>query len=150
VGLPIVRDWLKRGAMDPITTAIMAVLPALASDVVKAGVKDAYDGLKAVIRRKWGETAPIAKAIAAVEEDPTSKAQRAVLEEKVAAANATADPDILAALKKLVDGMKEERIGGETVAKIQFSMSGGVVQGIAGAETVTIGSMSFGAPPKSE
>ena len=43
--------------MDPITAAILAVLPALASDVVKAGVKDAYDGPKAVIRRKWGENA---------------------------------------------------------------------------------------------
>ena len=53
--------------------------------MVKSGVKDAYEGLKAVIRRKWGEAAPISKAIAAIEEDPTSKAQAAVLEEKVAA-----------------------------------------------------------------
>ncbi len=30
--------------MDPITSAILAVLPALASDVVKSGVKDAYEG----------------------------------------------------------------------------------------------------------
>src|SRR5205085_5853440 len=76
-------SWPAEGeyVMDPITAAIMAVLPALASDAVKTGVKDAYDGLKAVIRRKWGESAPIAKAIAAVEEDPTSKAQAAVLEE---------------------------------------------------------------------
>jgi hypothetical protein len=44
--------------------------------------------------------------------------------------------------------MKTNGVGGEAVAKIQFNMSGGVVQGVAGAETVTIGSMSFGAPPK--
>ena len=68
--------------MDPITTAILAVLPSLASDVVKSSVKDAYEGLKAVIRRKWGDTAPISKAISALEEDPNSKAQAAVLEEK--------------------------------------------------------------------
>ena len=37
--------------MDPITAAMMAVLPALAGDTVKAAVQDAYDGLKAVIRR---------------------------------------------------------------------------------------------------
>jgi len=39
-------------------------------------------------------------------------------------------------------------VGGEAVAKIQFNMSGGVVQGVAGAENVQIGSMTFGAPPK--
>jgi hypothetical protein len=134
--------------MDPITTAILAVLPALASDLVKTGVKDAYEGLKAVIRRKWGEGAPISKAIAAIEEDPKSKAQAAVLEEKVGAVKATDDADVAAALRQLVEQMKTHAIGGEAVARIQFNMSGGVVQGIAGAENVQIGSMTFGAPPK--
>ena len=69
--------------MDPITAAILAVVPAFAADTVKSGVKDAYEGLKAVIRRKWGDSAPLSKAIAAVEEDPKSKAQAGVLEEKV-------------------------------------------------------------------
>jgi hypothetical protein len=135
--------------MDPITTAILAVLPALASDVVKSGVKDAYEGLKAVIRRKWGEAAPISKAIAAVEEDPTSKAQAAVLEEKVAAVSASGDAEVAQALRQLVEAMKENNIGGEAVSRIQFNMSGGVVQGIAGSENVQVGSMTFGAPPKS-
>jgi hypothetical protein len=134
--------------MDPVTTAILAVLPALASDTLQSAVKDAYDGLKAVIRRKWGESAPISKAIAAIEEDPDSKAQKAVLEEKVEAVKAAQDPEVARALQKLVEQMKAHDIGGETVAKIQFNISGGVVQGVAGAETVTIGSMSFGAPPK--
>ena len=118
--------------MDPITAAILAVLPALASDVVKSGVKDAYEGLKAVIRRKWGDAAPISKAIAAVEEDPKSKAQAAVLEEKVGAVKATEDAEVAQALHQLVEQMKTHGIGGEAVARIQFTMSGGVVQGVAG------------------
>jgi hypothetical protein len=134
--------------MDPITAAILAVLPALASDVVKSGVKDAYDGLKAVIRRKWGDAAPISKAIAAIEEDPNSKAQAAVLEEKVGAVKAAEDAEVAQALRQLVEQMKTHGIGGEAVARIQFNMSGGVVQGVAGAENVQIGSMTFGAPPK--
>src|ERR1700674_4368246 len=89
--------------MDPITTAILAVLPALASDMVKSGVKDAYEGLKPVIRRKWGDAAPISKAIAAVEEDPNSKAQAAVLEEKVAAVKAIDDGEVAQALRQLVE-----------------------------------------------
>ena len=121
---------------------------ALASETVKSAVKDAYDGLKAVIRRKWGETAPIAKAVTALEEDPGSKAQASVLQEKVAATNAAEDPEVLQALHKLVEQMKAQDIGGEAVSKIQFNMSGGVVQGVAGAKTVTVTTMNFGGPPK--
>jgi hypothetical protein len=134
--------------MDPITAAILAALPALASDMVKSGVKDAYEGLKAVILRKWGEAAPISKAISAIEEDPSSKAQAAVLEEKVAAVKASDDAEVAQALRQLVEQMKTHRIGGEAVARIQFNMSGGVVQGVAGGENVQTGSMTFGAPPK--
>jgi hypothetical protein len=135
--------------MDPITAAILAVLPALASDMVKSTVKDAYEGLKAVIRRKWGETSSISKAISALEDDPTSKAQSAVLEEKVGAVRATEDADVAQALKALVEQMKAQGIGGEAVARIQFNMTGGVVQGVAGAENVQIGTVTFGAPPES-
>jgi hypothetical protein len=134
--------------MDPITTAILGVLRMIGSEVVKSGVKDAYEALKAVIRRKWGDTAPISKAVSALEEDPTSKAQAAVLEEKVAAVKATDDPEVAQALRQLVEQMKTHGIGGEAVARIQFTMSGGVMQGVAGAESVQIGSMNFGAPPK--
>ena len=122
-------------------------MPTL-TDVAKSGIKDAYEGLKAVIRRKWGESAPISKAIVAVEEDPNSKAQAAVLEEKVVAVKAADDPDVAQGLQKLVEQMKAHGVGGEAVARIQFNMSGGIVQGVAGAEHVTIGSMTFGAPPK--
>ncbi len=135
--------------MDPITTTILAALGVMGSEVIKSGVKDAYDNLKAVIRRKWGDAAPISKAVSALEEDPDSKAQAALLEEKVVAVKASADAEVAQALHKLVDELKTEGIGGEAVAKIQFNMSGGVVQGVAGAGNVHIGSMTFGAPPKS-
>ena len=134
--------------MDPITTTILAALGVIGSEVIKSGVKDAYENLKGVIHRKWGESAPISKVIAAIEEDPSSKAQAGVLEEKVAAVKATADAEVAQALHQLVEQMKTRGVGGEAVAKIQFNMSGGVVQGVAGAENVRIGSMTFGAPPK--
>jgi hypothetical protein len=135
--------------MDPITATIVGALPSLASDVVSSGVKDAYEGLKAVIRRRWGESAPISKAISAIEKDPSSSAQAAVLEEKVNAVKAADDAEVAQALRQLVEQMKIHGIGGEAVARIQFNMSGGVVQGIAGAQNVKIGSMTFGTPPKS-
>src|SRR6516162_3207080 len=101
----------RETVMDTITTAILAVLGTIGSEVVKSGVKDAYDNLKAVIRRKWGETAPISKAITAIEEDPQSKAQAAVLEEKVAAVEATADAEVTQALHELVEQLKANGIG---------------------------------------
>ncbi len=133
--------------MDPITSAILAVLPVVASDMVSAGIKDAYEGLKAVIRRKWGDTAPISKALSALEEDPKSKAQAAVLEEKVQSVNATEDAEVAQALHRLIETMKSHNVGGEATARIRFTMSGGVVQGVAAAENVTIGSMTFSTPP---
>jgi disulfide oxidoreductase YuzD len=135
--------------VDPITAAIVAALPAVVSSVVVSGVKDAYEGLKAVIRRKWGEAAPISKAISAIEEDPTSKAQATVLEEKVAAVKAIEDAEVAQALRRLLEQLETHGIAAEAVAKIQVNMRGGVLQGVAGAENVQIGSMTFGSPPKS-
>ena len=59
--------------MDPITSAVVAALPAIASGLVQSSVKDAYEGLKAVIRRKWGDASPVAKSVDALEANPKSK-----------------------------------------------------------------------------
>jgi hypothetical protein len=130
--------------MDPITTAIVAAVPALASDLVKSSVKDAYDGLKAVIRRKWGEAGPLAKAVNDLEANPKSKGQALVLEERVAESKATDDTDVMHALANLVSELKEAPIGGEAVGSINVHISGGTVQGLVGAREVTVGSMNFG------
>jgi hypothetical protein len=130
--------------MDPITTAIVAALPALASDLVKSSVKDAYEGLKSVIRRKWGATSPLAESVSAMEASPKSKQQAAVLAENISAANATADAEVMKALVQLVNELKKEGIGGKAVAAITISITGGSVQGVVGAENVSVGSMSFG------
>ena len=134
--------------MDPITAAILAALPAVASGTITSAVKDAYDGLKAVIQRKWGEAAPITKAVVALEENPSSKAQAGLLEEKVASVKAAEDPEVLQALQKLVEEMKAQGVDDGVVSSIQFTMNRGVVQGVAGAGTVNLGSQTFGAPPK--
>ena len=130
--------------MDAITTAVLAALPLLATDAVKSS----YEGLKAVIRRKWGENGAISKAIKAVEEDPASKAQAAVLQEKIAAAEATKESEVAQALHVLVGELKALNAGGDAISRIHFTMSGGTVQGIAAAENVNIGSMTFGAAQK--
>ena len=49
--------------MDPITTAIVAALPALATEMVSSSVKDAYTGLKSIITRKLGSTSAVSKSV---------------------------------------------------------------------------------------
>jgi hypothetical protein len=101
-----------------------------------------------VICRKWGGTSPISKAIFALEEDPSSQTQAAVLEENVRAVQAANDAEVAQALRKLLDQMKTHGVGAEAVTRIRLHMKGGVVQGVAGAENVQIGSMTFGDLPK--
>jgi len=113
--------------MDSITTAVMAVLPQLASDTLSDAVKSAYEGLKAVIRRKFGEAAPISKALTAAEADPSSEAQAGVLAEKVAAAKATDDQEVMQALKSLEEKLNAKGIGGR-------SITGGQQKGIIQSE----------------
>jgi hypothetical protein len=102
--------------MDPITTAITAAL----ANVAKDGVKDAYEALKTVISRKWGKSSPILKAISATEDDPNSKAQAAVLEEKVVAFRAAADPEVAQALRKLNERLQTHGITGVQITGNRF------------------------------
>lgn len=134
--------------MDPITNAILAVLPGLASDTLTSAIKDAYNGLKAVIKRKWGENAHITKALDDLESDPSSKGRTAVLAEKVEQTKADQDPDVLEALKGLMAQLEAHGVK-EAGTSVQFTMTGGTVQGVAGAGKVTIGTQTFDTPSSS-
>lgn len=130
--------------MDPITVAVLAALPALASGLVK----DAYEGLKTVIRRKWGETDPLSKAVKALEEDPTSNAQAGVLAEKVKAAQADKDPDVVQALNHLVERLKDQSMTiPHAGTNVQLTMSGGIIEGVGAAGYVYLGNMMNNAQP---
>ena len=133
--------------MDPITTAVVAALPALASDVAKSAVKDAYDALRTIICRRWGETSSVAKAVDALESDPSSREHARALEEKIADIKATEDPDVMKALAKLVESLKKTDTGGPATTQINLSVQGGDNQGVIGAQHVTIANLSFGARP---
>jgi hypothetical protein len=137
--------------MDPITAAIVAALPALASGLVestvKDAVKDAYDGLKSVIRRKWGETSPMAKSLDDLEANPKSKGRAAVLAEDVASVNATADSEVMQALAKLVDELKNAKTDAKAPVQMLANISGGNV-GVGVAQDVSIGEQNVGGSPK--
>ena len=128
--------------MDPITTAIVAALPALARDMVSSAVKDAYAGLKSLIAKKFGARSAVAKSVEDLEAHPKSQGRAKVLSEEVDKTDASSDAEILAAVNKLVGALSNagQATGG---AKIDVKISGGQV-GVAGARNVTVGSMNVG------
>jgi hypothetical protein len=86
--------------MDRITTAIVAALPALATDMVSGVVKDPYAVLKSLILRKFGATSAVAKSVEDLEANPKSQGGAMVLSEQVGEVRATSDPEIMTAVTK--------------------------------------------------
>jgi hypothetical protein len=128
--------------MDPITAAIVAALPALATDMVSSAVKDAYAGLKSLITRKYGAASTVAKSINDLEASPKSQGRAMVLSEQIGEAKATSDKDILAAVNTLVEALAKDNAAGTSNVYIQATMSGGVA-GIVGAQNASVGSMNI-------
>jgi hypothetical protein len=131
--------------MDPITAAIVAALPAPATNMVSSAVKDAYAGLKSLIAHKFGATSAVAKSVEDVEANPKSQGRAIVLSEQFGEAKAASDTDIMAAVKELVEALAKEKGAAPSNVHIQATMSGGVA-GIVGAQNASIGSLNIAAP----
>ena len=100
--------------MDPITTAILAALAKLA----EPAIKDAYDGLKALIVKKFGPQHEVVQAVENLEKRPDSAGRRETLQEEIAASKATHDADIAAAARSVRDSMTKQPGGQEIVQQI--------------------------------
>ena len=94
--------------MDPITTAIVAA----AANLGATAVKDAYDGLKALIIRKFGSDSRVTEAVKGVEAQPASEGRTAVLAEEMAAVRAPGDEELVRAAGALAAAL--EAHGGTT------------------------------------
>lgn len=112
--------------MDPLTMAIIAALAsgaaAGATEVGKQAIADAYNGLKAVIRRKWGEQSELAQAVSSLESNPDSAGRQTTLAEEVTAAAADEDAEVLAALRALEEKLAAH--GDERIQKMLRSEGG--------------------------
>ena len=131
--------------MDPITTAIIA---ALAAGIIKssstAGEKvivDAYEALKAIIKRKFGSDSKVAKAVNELEEDPDSEGYKAVLKEQVAKAKVDQDSEVLAAAQALLDKLQAQP---GSVKYIQQAAGNYIAQAAHGSSA----NVNIGQPPK--
>ncbi|MEI3848056.1 MULTISPECIES: hypothetical protein [unclassified Microbacterium] len=119
--------------MDPVTlivTALVAGATVAFKDVGNNLVKDAYNGLKALVKRTFGGSDT------STEELDKSQPDKAALEEQVRASGAAEDKAILEKaheLMRLVDPK------GAASGKYNVHVSGGVVGNIGDGNTANIG-----------
>lgn len=108
--------------MDPVTTAILAGIAAGAAagagEVSKQGLVDAYQGLKSLLRHKFGDEAPVVQAVTDVENAPDSKGRQIVLAEEVEKVGAEADPELVQAADEVQKQVAEQPGGSQMIQQI--------------------------------
>jgi hypothetical protein len=91
--------------MDPITIVAAALTLGIAAGLkptAEQAVKDAYQGLKQLIERRYNVD------LGSLERKPESKAQRAAVEESLLDASADKDEELLDKAKALIDLIKHQ------------------------------------------
>src|SRR5262245_3968944 len=100
--MALLRGWV--GKMDPITlivTALAAGAALGAQDTMSAMVKDAYTGLKGLVRKRLGGGPDAELVLARHEQDP--EAWQPPLMAELAKTGAGGDRDLVAAAQALLD-----------------------------------------------
>jgi hypothetical protein len=103
--------------MEPITTtAIISGLTAIAAsgidEVGKKAIGDAYEALKAAIKKKFGSDGKLPQAIDRLESDWNSQALKLLVKEKVEEAKAEEDGEIRDLARKLLNRLRVTPKGG--------------------------------------
>lgn len=133
--------------MDPITTAIIAALTAGvaggATEIGKKVIVDAYDGLKAALKKKFGDDSRISKAVTDLESEPDFKPKQDALAGRVAQVNASADPELHELAQALLEALKSTPEGEKAVGKYLVDARGAQV-GIIGDGAKVKGGILFG------
>lgn len=118
--------------MEPITIIIAALVggaTAAAKDVGKQAVKDAYDGLKGLVVRKFGTKGDVTAALEQAEKKPDSGPRRAVLEEELAGVGADQDEELVRQAQALLDLLEAHGAASATTYTATLTGSGAIAQG---------------------
>lgn len=99
--------------MDPITTAIVtALLAGAASGTTEAGKKaiiDAYEGLKGLFKKKYGQDSELVKAVNHLEDEPESKPLQAGLQKELESVTASKDFEVLETAQALLSALNQSQ-----------------------------------------
>jgi hypothetical protein len=118
--------------MEPITVIVAALVggaAAAAKDVGAQAVKDAYNGLKGLIVRKFGGKGDVTVALDQAERKPDSEARQAVLQEELAGAGADQDAELVRQAQALLDLLKAHGAAPSTTYTATVTGSGAIAQG---------------------
>lgn len=133
--------------MDPITGAILAALAAGviggATEVGKKVIVDAYEALKAAIKKKYGEGSKIAQAVADVEEEPDFKPSQDALAGRVEQAKAVEDEELVKLAETLKAALDKTAEGKAAMSKYNLQIKDSEV-GVIGDNAKIEGGIHFG------
>ncbi len=120
--------------MDPITTAIVAAIAAGMTggitDVGKKAIVDAYEALKTMLKKKFGDESKVMKAVEEMEGTPDSKGRKETLQEEVTKVHADQDPDIRQAAQAVLNQISTQPSG---VQHIQQAIGSYIAQADRGS-----------------
>jgi hypothetical protein len=125
---------LEEYLMETLTTAIIA---ALGNMGVKA-VGDAYEGVKALVLRKFGADSDLADAVKKLGKQPDAKWRQDALQGEAEAVGANKDEEIIKAAQALLDAVKAQPGGEEAVRSIVNQQVSGSGQIFSGSGNVTV------------
>jgi len=133
--------------MEPISlllTAIVSGAAAALEPTTKQAVKDAYEALKTLIKRKWGNI-----GLESVEGDPKSAARREVLKEDLEKAQAAPDEEMMRQAQVLVRAVKEHapqaaRAAGITLDELEAAGSISIRDLVAAGAAISVTKLKAG------
>jgi hypothetical protein len=115
--------------MELILAALIAGATAAAKDTAGVAVKDAYNGLKELIKNKFGDKTDLVDAVDKLEKKPDSEARKATVKEEIETAKVNDDPEILKLAQDLLDKIKEQPGGQEIINQTQTNTVSNVTIG---------------------
>ena len=132
--------------MDPVTLAIVAAVTAGvtagAGKVAEKTVLDAYEGLKGLIKKKFGGEGNVPKAIADLESEADFKPYQEGLKQRIEAAKVYKDPEILKAAQTLLDLLQDKPAGAQAIQHVQNVYGDySAAAGPYGTATVNVGQL---------
>jgi hypothetical protein len=87
--------------MSAIVAALSAGAATGATEAGKKAIVDAYDGLKSLIKKRFGGNSEAAVALDKLEAKPDSEGRKQTLSEELESAGAASDPELVSAAQAL-------------------------------------------------